>query len=334
MKRMVLLCIALLFFVLPAHVGAVETRSGDQITVDAPVDDDLFAAGNTITINACIHGDLIALGGIITVNAPIRGDLLVSGGQVRVNDTVEGKIIAAGGIIELRSTAENVIIVGGATTIYSTAVIQRYAFVAGGAFDNAGEIKGDLFVSAEEFENTGTVRGSIEREERAPMLAEGLRNLGLVLSILWKLGVFVLGLVFIKWFGALFFRIEKEVRESTLKKTVLGFICIIAAAIIIVLLAIIVIGLPFAALLMMFLVIVLMVAGLFVSYTVGDWIFNKLKVNTSDMVAFTLGFIILNLLFLIPYAGFVIRVVVCSLGFGAIFYAVKNNWETITAPKA
>ena len=49
------------------------------------------------------------------------------------------------------------------------------------------------------------------------------------------------------------------------------------------------------------------------------------------MGIFILGFVILTVLKLIPILGFFVGLVVGSLGFGAIFYAIKNNWNVITA---
>lgn len=333
MKRTALVCIALTVLLISASVGAVEQRTGNQVVIDTPINDDLIISGGTVAINACITGDVFCAGGTISINAPIKGDLLVAGGQIAVNADVEGKIIAAGGIIDLKGKMEKLIAAGGTVTIHSTALIQKYAFAAGGTISNAGEIREDFHVATERFQNTGKVGGTV-KIEKPPSFAEEFR-LGLgILSILWKIGLLILGLIFIREFGALFFTIEKEVRESTIKKTVLGFIFIIVAAVLILLLAITIVGSAIAAVLGTFFVVALMVAGLIVSYTLGDWILEKLKVKSGDLAAFILGFIILCVLFIIPYAGAVIRVVVVSLGFGAISYAVKNNWKTITAPKA
>lgn len=335
MRKVVLACIALVLLLLPASVGAVEIISEDQVVISTPIDDDLFVTGGTITINATVNGDVFAAGGTVEINAPITGDLIIACGQITINDTIGGKIIAACGTVDVKGTAEKAILVGGDITIHSAAVIEEYALVAGGTVNNAGEIKGDFIVNADEFENTGTVGGKIEYEEPPEFaFAEGIDFVFTIFSILWKVGLLILGLIFIKWFGALFFAIEKEVRESAVKKTIVGFLLIIVTAIVCLLLAITIIGSPIAAVIGLFFVIALMVAGLIVSYSLGDWILNLLNVKTNDLVAFILGFIILCVLFIIPYAGVVIRVIVVSLGFGAIFYSVKNNWATITAPKA
>lgn len=332
MNKKMLALIALLSILVPS-VGAVEMISEDQVVIDTQIDDDLFVSGGTITIDAPINGDVFASAGIIEINAPINGDLFVAGGQISINADVAGKIIAAGGMIEIKGNVEKVMAAGGTISIGADAVVEKYVFAAGGTVNNAGTIKEDFFVATETFNNTGTVLGDIEIEE-PPSREEEFMAAFSVFSILWKLGLLILGIVLIKKFGKLFFRIEEEVRESFLKKMVLGFVFIILAAVIIVLLAITIIGAPIAILLGLFFVMALMVAGLFVSYTFGDWLLTKLKVTPNELTAFIVGFIIINLLFLIPIAGFFIQIIVVSLGFGAIFYAVKDNWETITAPKA
>jgi hypothetical protein len=81
----------------------------------------------------------------------------------------------------------------------------------------------------------------------------------------------------------------------------------------------------------MFFIIALMTSGLFVSYCTGDFVTKRLNINTSEMGIFIIGFVILTVLKLIPILGFFVSLVVGSLGFGAIYYAVKNNWKVITA---
>lgn len=332
MNKRMLALIALLFILVPSSVGAVEMISEDQVVIDTQIDDDLFVSGGTITINAPINGDVFASGGMIEINAPINGDLFAAAGQISVNADVTGKIIAVGGMIDIEGNVEKVMVAGGTISIKSGAVVEKYVFAAGGTVNNAGTIKEDFYVATETFNNTGTVLGDIEVEE-PPSYEEEFKAAFGVFSILWKIGFLILGIILIKKFGKIFFRIEEEVRESFIKKMVLGFVFILLAVVIIFVLGITIIGAPIAVLLGLFFVMALMVAGLVVSYTFGDWLLTKLKATPSELVAFVVGFIIINLLFLIPVAGFLIQIIVVSLGFGAIFYAVKDNWETITAPR-
>ncbi len=77
----------------PSGVIALESFSGDQVSIDTPVADDVFAAGGTITVNAPIDS-LIAAGGTITLNAPVKGDVIVAGGRVIANNNIGGKLVA------------------------------------------------------------------------------------------------------------------------------------------------------------------------------------------------------------------------------------------------
>jgi len=50
----------MLILLLPSNVVALKMLSGDQVSVDSPIQDDIFAAGGTIDINAPVDGVVIA----------------------------------------------------------------------------------------------------------------------------------------------------------------------------------------------------------------------------------------------------------------------------------
>lgn len=329
MKR--LLLVALLLVLLLPHVQALQMLSGDQISIDSPIDDDVFAAGDTITINAPVAGLVIA-GGDIVINAPVNGDVFVAGGQIAVNSDVDGKIVAAGGEIDLKGAATNAVIAGGEVNLHPTVVISRDAVISGGTVSNAGTIVGNLTVRAESFQNTGSA-GFVDfkRAEGLREFESRLRQLSIIVHILMAVGFFILGIILLKLFPTQFFRVEEEVRESPLRNTAVGFVLIITSVILIFLLAITIVGLPVALIMGMLFIIALMLSYLFVSFAVGRKIVDALKVKTNDILIFILGFIILSLLFQLPYAGGFISIVAVSLGFGALVYAVRNNWQSLTA---
>jgi len=154
-----------------------------------------------------------------------------------------------------------------------------------------------------------------------------------ILYILITVGFLILGIVLLKLFPTQFFIVEEEVRKSPVKNTLVGFVLIIASVILIILLAVTVIGFPVALIMGMLFIIALMLSSLFVSFAVGRKIVDLFKVKTNDILIFVLGFIILNLLFRIPYAGVLIGIVAISLGFGAIIYALRKNWQSITTSR-
>jgi hypothetical protein len=305
--------------------------SGDQLALDTPVqDDDVFASGGTVNINAPVASAVIA-GSNVNINAPVSGDLFVAGGQVSVNSNVGGKIVATAGSIDLRGNAKNVVAAGGSVNIHPGSIVAKDAFVAGGTVNNAGEVVGRLVVSADNFQNTGKA-GEIEIRTQD---VTGIEKTFRILQALLVIGFGVLGVVLLKLFPAQFIKIDEIVRKSTVKTTVIGFLIIIASAVAIFVSAVTVVGLPIAIVAGFLFIIGLMLAGLFVAFTFGKKIIAVLKLRiANNMLAFVIGFVVLALLYLIPYAGQVIQVIVVSLGFGALFYGLRQNWASLTSGQA
>jgi len=184
MKRLIFVSLLLILVLLLPHVHALRMLSDDHVSIDSPIDDDVFASGGTVTINAPVASAVIA-GGTVIINAPVSGDVFVAGGQILVNSDIDGKIVAAGGDIDLRGAAENAVIAGGDIDIHSTTVINRDAVITGGNVSNAGRILGNLTVRADNFLNTGSA-GSVDFEKTEGL--RGLRNLINIFSILMTAG--------------------------------------------------------------------------------------------------------------------------------------------------
>ena len=343
----VLLLLALL---LPSvyAVQNVNDQTGNVVTIDNDVNDDLFVSGNQVTINSNVNGDLFAAAGDVVVNGNVTGDAYVVGGNVTVNGQITGglivgagqatisgkteKIIAGCGDLAIKGNTDKIIAAARNVKIYSTSVVERYAYISTGGFDNQGTINGELNLSAEQLIEKGNVGTfNYQKGTAGEDFSKGMRSLGAILSILGAIGMLVLGILLIHLFPKLFFTIEKEVEKDSIVRTIIGFLLIIATVIVGVILAVTVIGLPIAAILGMFFIIALMTSGLFVSYCTGKFVTKRLNINTSDIGMFVIGFVILAILKLIPVLGFFASLVVVSLGFGAIFYALKNNWKVITA---
>ncbi|MCK4734966.1 MAG: hypothetical protein KAT65_21115, partial [Methanophagales archaeon] len=244
-----------------------------------------------------------------------------------------GKIVAAGGDIDLKGDARNAVIAGGNISIHSTTVINKDAVIAGGNVLNAGTIIGNLTVRAENFQNTGSA-GSVdfEKSEGLQGVEELMIKMMNILYILIGVGFLILGIVLLKLFPTQFLMVEAEVRNAPVKNAVVGFALIIASVILINLLAVTIIGFPVALIMGMLFIIALMFSSLFVSFAIGRKIVDlfKFKFETNDILIFVIGFIILSLLFRIPYVGVLIGIVAISLGFGAIIYTLQKNWQSIT----
>jgi hypothetical protein len=318
--------LVLFLLLLPCGVTALVSYSGDQVSIDKPVSDDVFAAGGVITVNAPIDS-LIAAGGSITLNAPVKGDVIVAGGRVTANNNIGGKLVAAGGTVEVNGdVGTNALITGGTVTVNPRATIGRDATISGGIVTNSGHVIGNLSVHSKSFRDTGTVGGTSTIVHTDPNSLSGLFT---VLGILFSIGLLILGLILLKIAPARYRMVEDEVTKSPVVKLVVGFVCLIVTGIVLVLLAITIIGLPVALVTGLLVIIGIVCSVFFVSSAIGRLLFGWLKMEIKDWHAFIAGFVILSILFRVPVAGIVIMIITISLGFGALLYAVHSNWKAI-----
>lgn len=327
MKLSNIIVLMLAFMLLSSGVQALRTFSDDVISIDDPIEDDIFAAGNMVNINAPVDSATIA-GGTLNVNAPVKGDIFAAGGQVYLNSNVGGKVVAAGGNVNLGGdVGTNLVAAGGQVNILPGVAVAKDALIAGSNVVNAGDINGTLTVSADNFQNRGTA-GKVDfyqtEKPREEERREALAGIGLF-GLLMALGHLILGLILLRYLPGLFFAVDGEIRRSPVVTTVLGFVLMIASFIAIIIVAITVIGIPIALIALFLLLVALMLTGTFVSFSLGRWIGSKANLKYGDMALFVIGFVILNILFLIPFVGGLIGLVSVSLGFGAILYAARNQ---------
>ncbi len=327
MKLSNIIILMLAFMLFSSGAQALRAFSDDVVTIDTPIEDDVFAAGNMVNINAPVDSATIA-GGTLNVNAPVKGDIFAAGGQVYLNSDVGGKVVAAGGNINLGGDiGTNLVAAGGQVNILPAVAVAKDALIAGGNVVNAGDINGTLTVSADNFQNTGTAgrvdyyRTGEPREEERREAWAGIGLFGLLIA----LGHLILGLILLRYLPGLFFAVDGEIRRSPVVTTVLGFVLMIAAFIAILIVAITIIGIPIALIALFLLIVALMLTGIFVSFSLGKWIGSKLNLKYGDMALFVIGFVVLNILFLIPFVGGLIGLISLSLGFGAILYAARNQ---------
>ena len=189
---------------------------------------------------------------------------------------------------------------------------------------NAGKVNGTLTVSANQFNNTGSA-GKVDfykMENRRDDRYENTENFN-VFGLLAILGYFILGLILVRFLPGIFMAVDGEVRSSTLLKTILGFVMIIASFMAVLLVAVTIVGLPIALISFLLILATLMLSGTFISFSLGKWIGELTKIKQGNSILFVIGFVILNVLFFLPFVGGLISLISMSLGFAAILYAAR-----------
>ena len=320
-----IIVILLAFFLLCSNVEGLKIVYGDVVSINSPVEDDVFAVGGLVNINAPVDSAMVA-GGTLNMNSPIKGDLIAAGGQVHIDSDVGGKIVAAGGNINLKSgVGTNLVVAGSYVNLLPQAKVARDAFIVADNVVNAGNVIGNLSVRANKFQNIGSA-GSVDfqkvetRETRGE--AQSRFNL---FGLLMTLGYLILGLVLLRYLPGLFYAVDNEIRASPAMKMVMGFVLIIVFFIAILLMAVTIVGLPIAVITTLIVVVALMLTGIFVSFSLGSWIGKQLKLPYVDRALFIMGFLALNLLFLLPFVGWFVSIISMSMGFGAFLYAARNG---------
>lgn len=314
----------LLLVLLSTGGHALQTFTGETISIDTPIEDDIFAAGSTVNINAPVDSAVVA-GGTININSPVKGDLFAAGGQVNVYSDVGGKVVATGGSINLGGDiGRNLVAAGGQVNILPDRDVGMDALIAAGNVVNAGSVNGTLTVSASQFSNPGNAREVIFHRVETKQEEGGAEGQFSIFGLLMALGYLILGLILVRYLHGIFSAVDREIRTSPLIRTIMGFVLIIALTIAILLVAITVVGLPIAIVSSLLFVAALMLTGIFVSYSLGRLIGWRLGLKQGEIVLFVIGFVVLNVAFLIPYVGWIISLISMSLGFAAILYAGRR----------
>ena len=339
MKYFFMFCITALVLVplvMPNNSFALQVISGNQISIQEPIQDEVMIFGETVYIDAPVRGAII-FANIIHVNAPIEGDLITAGRQVTVNTDVSGKIVSAGNIVNLGGKSTNAILAANNVHFDPTSIVIKDAYVAGGTINNEGNISGQLVSMTDNFQNNGTV-GHLEIRSQDTMMPdiEGWLSL---FGILFVIGFGILGVILVKLLPNQFESVRLVMKKSIIKNTVIGFLLIILFVVVIILLAITVVGMPVSAFGLLVLLIGLILSSLMVSFALGKKILELLGRKSSrdinNISSFLIGFAILNLLYIvpIPYFGQIAQVIVTSMGFGAIYYAVRKSRSPVSNDK-
>lgn len=309
---------------------AVEMRTGNNVSIDSEVDDDLFVTGSTITINEPSES-VTAAGETLIINAPVEGDVYFAGRTIIINSTVEGKIVGAASSLRFTGETDNIIFIGRKAEIGKEGVVNKDVFAAGEIFNNYGEIKENLHFSGQKFDNQGTIGSTTWDKGDTFGINELISTIVTVLKLVTMIGFLILGLILIKFVPREFFSISDENKDSPIRNTALGFVGLIGISIVITILGFTLIGIPLALVMCMLFSLGVIISSLTVFHSFAEKLMDILGMEVeNNYILFLVGFIMLNILFWIPYLiGDLVLLITVSLGVGSLFYSVKKNWGQI-----
>jgi hypothetical protein len=165
----------LLLLLLTVPLAAVaEVRVASSVSVDRPVNEDLYALAGEVTVQSAITGTALLAAGDATLSGDVAADVVLAGGQVRMDGGVGDDLRVAGGNVELGGfVTDQATIAGGNVLINPGTAIGGRTWIAAGNVELGGDIGADLRVVARTVLISGRIAGNVDITAREIRLASG-----------------------------------------------------------------------------------------------------------------------------------------------------------------
>jgi uncharacterized membrane protein YidH (DUF202 family) len=333
--------------------------AGGTITVDGTVTGSVLAAGGNITVNGNVGRDLMVGGGTITVNGRVGGSIRAAGGNINLNGTVAEDVVVLGGTVNIQSggsIGRDLVISGGTVTV--AAPVERNVMMTAGTVTLQSKVGGDVSGNVDQLRLDGAavagnldytsnnevslasgahVDGTTTRHTPASRGAAGAGNcfLGWLRGLI---GIFALGVIFLLLLPRVSARAIDNERAQPWASLGIGSVILVVTPIV-ALIAFIVgifIGGWWIGLLLVPLWILALALGYVASgFLLGRLIFAQLGWGKyHDILALLGGLVVLTLVGLIPYIGWLPSLAAIVFGSGALALAVTNLMSARTAAAA
>lgn len=313
---------------------------GGEVTFNGFAGDDLRCAGGNLRISKNVAGDVVITGGTVIIDKGVSiGGLLASGGKMTVDGIVNGVVKGAFGELYLNGTIlKDVDCRGGKITMNGTvngkSILAAPTITIGNdaVFNNDVRYwnkKGSLDFKQSLKNSTASYDPSL-RIRTGQWYYLGAAT---ILGLLWWLGMALLMIVLVQYlFSAPMKKAADTFFNNSLKSLGVGFLYFIAVPVLAVIAFVTVIGVPVGFLLVVGYMILLLLASVITSVLLANWLNNRNNYNWNywRMVFAALGiFILLKLLSLVPFAGWLIMLFLVCTTFGSILLNV--SWRKKTA---
>jgi cytoskeletal protein CcmA (bactofilin family) len=294
------------------HSGQIEGSLSSfcqDLTLSGKVGRNLtaFAASVYVTREAVIQGQLIAFCGDFDLEGEVLKGVRVHCDEAVISGHVKG---------DLKLEADRVVIMEGA-------VIEgnlNYRSPKEAKIDSMAQIKGEVKWSEKKKKDE---KGSIYRKI-------GVFNTALMA------GNLVTGVILIALFRQRWNRSQVAVKTSFLKSLGLGLVLAICVPIAAIILLVTILGIPIAILSLVGYLVVLYLAKLIFSTTMGVWIlkFFKKQGEVSLIWAFLVGYVAFWLVTGFDVIGTIIYILAFFVGFGALVLGNRESKPAVPLPTA
>jgi hypothetical protein len=316
---------------------------GGTVTFNGYVGDDIRCGGGNLHISKDVKGDVVITGGSVIIDNNVTvGGLMASGGKVTVNGTINGQVKGAFGELFLNgNVAKDIDCRGGQITVNGNiggkSVLAANDIRVGNNASFSNDVrywnkKGDLDFK-QSLKNAKAVYDASLQMKTGQWYYMGAAT---VIGLLWYLGMALLMIMIVQYlFSNTMKKAAGNVFDNSLKSLGFGLLFFVGLPIAAVIAFVTVIGVPVGLLLLFGYIFLLLLASVITSVVTANWLNNRnnYKLNFWPMVFAAFGvFILLKLVSLTPFVGWLITGLLVCISFGSILLSIK--WKQHAVPAA
>jgi len=330
--------------------------TGDTVTISGTVNGDAYVAAGTVNIEGNINGDLIAAGGMINLKGNVKNDARVAGGEVIVSSQIDGNLTALGGSVNITSGANiGGGLVSGSGNLSVFAPVGKGATLGSGNVTLGSSIGGDVTAGVGQLTLTPNAKISgdltywsnsdAQIQPGAQILGQATHNIpqrmakeqpkkifasvSITFRIISFISALIIGFLLIKFLPTFTKNTREIIDKRFLTSLGIGFLSIILVPIIFIISILLVVTIPLGLILLAAFLIELYLAKIFVALWVGKKILERLDRKTGDFLTFLLGMFVIYIITLIPFIGWLVRLLVVLTGIGAILLLKFNLYKQL-----
>lgn len=299
---------------------------GQMVSVDGgAIEGDLFAFGASIAIAGEVMGDVYAFGSEVRVaqDAVIHGTLMSFSGSLRIAGTVHGHVNGTGGGTVISGTTGPVKIEAGSLTLTETAVIRgdlEYTANEEAEIAEEADIQGNVRWNRDEDDD----EDDEDDEESSDSGGIGFWSIG---WMLWRfLSALIVGSVLLLVGGRVARQPATSLDAAPASGLGFGFVVAVVFPVACLVALVLIVTIPLGVLGLLTFGLLLYIARLVAAQFVGRWILARAtgNENPSEYASLALGLLVLIVVGLVPYLGFLLRMAAVIIGLGGIYLALRH----------
>jgi cytoskeletal protein CcmA (bactofilin family) len=333
-KRFItIVCLALfLSFALCSLTYGAEggnARFGKNVVVPAgeTVSGDLAACGANVEVLGKVQGRLKACGANVIIPGNIQGDLRAYGANVNLAGKYHGTVKAAAANVTLAGVFDGDVEVGAARIIVAPTAVLKGNFIYVSAdlnIQKGSRILGEVIQ-----------REALVKKERIEKWGrEGIKAFVPVGVFFWLVAIaalIIVGVLINYLFPKRTNAVIGAIAQSPWKNLGFGFIFLVVVPIAIIIAFFTVVGIPAGIIAALLYGIAIYISSIYIGVWIGRKILGYLKKSlaTAFFWPLVVGIIIISLLSMIPFIGWLFRLFVLLLSLGALSVTM---WKVVAAP--